>query len=216
MLTLTGGEPFNKKELLFDLIVEAKKRNMIVFVNTSASLICQDDFDSLMRASADGYLVSFMSYRENIHNTLAQTDSYERTLKGMRTLVEARQNVSVNMVCSKLNYKDVRKTAKLAESIGAFCFSAAPMMAALSNPGYLKMRLNKEELRSVLEDLLWVRNNTELITTTLEALPYCAFDIKELHRYRDILSHSYCGAGMTDIAVSPMGDIRPCIMGPNP
>lgn len=212
MLTFTGGEPFSRKDILYDLIKYAKKRSMIVFVNTSASLICSDDKAYIRDVGADGYLVSLMSYKRKVNNALSQFDSFDNTVKGIKILSALGQNITVNMVCSKENYKDVRATAKFVESLGVYGFSAAPMMAALSYPEYLEMRLSKEQLRQVLEDILWVQNNTKLLATTLESLPYCAFNDSDLSSFRSILSHSYCGAGMTDIAIACNGDVRPCIM----
>lgn len=49
MLTLTGGEPFVKKDLLFPLMSTAKDRKMNVFVNTSASLITQNDSNKMKK-----------------------------------------------------------------------------------------------------------------------------------------------------------------------
>ena len=211
-LTLTGGEPFEKRDILYPLIKFAKDRGMIVFVNTSAILVEQKDVEIIKSLNADGFLVSLMSCDKETNNRLAQADSYDKTINGIKNLVEAGQNVNINMVCSKENYKDVRRTALLVEKLGAWSFSAAPMMAALSYPDYLAMRLSGSELNSVIHDLLWVKEHTKLLTTTLEALPYCAFSENELEELRPILSHSYCGAGLSDCAISVSGDIRPCIM----
>lgn len=211
-LTLTGGEPFEKRDILYPLIRLAKDRGMVVFVNTSAVLVEQKDAEIIKNLDTDGFLVSLMSCDKETNNRLAQADSYDKTINGIKNLVEAGQNVNINMVCSKENYRDVRRTALLVEKLGAWSFSAAPMMAALSYPDYLAMRLSKSELSNVIHDLIWVKENTKLLTTTLEALPYCAFSEEELEELRPILSHSYCGAGLSDCAISASGDIRPCIM----
>lgn len=212
IITITGGEPWMKKDILYPLIKYAKQLGMIVFINTSASLIEDNDARIIKTLNADGYLVSLMSCHKDVHNRLAQANVFDKTVAGIKILVSVAQNVCINMVCSKENYKDVKETAKFAESLGVSSFSAAPMMAALSFPEYLAMRLDNDELINVIKDLIWVQENTNLLTTTLESLPYCAFPIMDLPDYRCILSHSYCGAGMTDMAISPTGDVRPCIM----
>lgn len=211
-LTLTGGEPFEKRDILYPIIKLAKNRRMVVLVNTSAVLVEQKDAEIIKNLNVDGFLISLMSCDKETNNRLAQADSYDKTVNGIKNLVEAGLNVNINMVCSKENYRDVRRTALFVEKLGAWSFSAAPMMAAISYPDYLAMRLSRSELSSVIRDLIWVKENTKLLTTTLEALPYCAFLADELEELRPILSHSYCGAGLSDCAVSVSGDIRPCIM----
>ena len=212
VITFTGGEPFERKDVLFPLIKEAKSAGAIVFVNTSAALIAAEDIPIIRGLDADGFLVSLMSYDEQINNELSQSNSHDKTTRGIRLLAEARQNVSVNMVVSKRNCLQVRETAKLAYKLGAKSFSASPMMPALSYPGYLAMRLSESEMKQVMLDLMWVRENIPIIATSLESIPYCLFNRSEIRKYRPILSHSYCCAGMSDCAVSVRGDLRPCIM----
>lgn len=212
MVTFTGGEPLIRRDLLLPLTQHCKTAGLRVLVNTSGALVTESVAHQLAEAGLDGALVSLMSADENINNKLAHANSYKRTMRGIHLLASAGVTVTVNMVCTKINYNTVRDTAKLARDLGAQMFSATPMLPTAANAYVSALHLSAEQMREVMFDLAWARDHLSLRVTTLDPIAHCAFNADEREYLGDLLTQRYCAAGITDCAIDPDGNLRACIM----
>lgn len=212
VVTFTGGEPLIRRDLLLPLTQHCKTAGLRVLVNTSGALVTESVAHQLAEAGLDGALVSLMSADENINNKLAHANSYKRTMRGIHLLASAGVTVTVNMVCTKINYNTVRDTAKLARDLGAQMFSATPMLPTAANAYVSALHLSAEQMREVMFDLAWARDHLSLRVTTLDPIAHCAFNADEREYLGDLLTQRYCAAGITDCAIDPDGNLRACIM----
>lgn len=212
VITFTGGEPLTRRDLLFPFIETAKKAGMRVLVNTSGAMITARDVERFTELKTDGFLVSLMSANENVHNSLAHANSFSRTMRGITSLVEAGHTVTVNMVCSTENVKDVRKTAEVLSNVGVAMFAATPVLPTPGNPHSAHLHLSASEMRQLMMDLAWARDNLSMRVSTLDPVVHCQFNQEERDLLGDLLTQRYCCAGISDCAVSPDGNLRACIM----
>jgi radical SAM domain protein len=212
VVTFTGGEPLLRRDLLLPLIRHCKASGIRVLLNTSAVFITKSTAHELADSGLDGALVSLMSANATINNQLAHANSYTRTMRGAQLLASTGIKVTINMVCSKTNHDTVRTTAQLACDLGAQMFSATPMLPTAANNYASMLHLSAEQMRNVMFDLAWARDNLPIRVTTLDPVAHCAFNADEREFLGDLLTQRYCAAGITDCAVSPDGDLRACIM----
>ena len=210
-LIFTGGEPFLRQDILFDLAQQGKEAGMIVGLNTNAVFIDQYSANVLNEIGIDFVLVSLLGDESSIHNAIAQTNSHERTIKGIKALTETDIELGVNMVVSRLNYKRIRQTALLLKNLGVKKFTATPVIACYLSEKHNSIRLAPKEIKNVLNDLLWIQENLDLKIDALEPLVHCMFNEEERYHFKQFLGHRTCSAGITECAISPSGDIRPCI-----
>jgi radical SAM protein with 4Fe4S-binding SPASM domain len=211
-VTFTGGEPFLRKDVLFPLVAKAKQAGLRVLINTNATLITPHDVDQLKRLRVDGYLVSLLCADEETHNAMTNANSYTKTMQTITRLVASDQSVAVNMVISRDNLRFVRKTAQIMSDMGAYSFSATPMLSCYLSAEHEKINLSADQVKQVLRDLVWARGSLPIDVTVLDTVVYCMFTKEERIEFDGILGARYCCAGISDCALSPDGDLRPCIL----
>ena len=210
-VTFTGGEPFLRRDVLFDLIAAAKKGEMKAGVNTNGALITEDDVSHLKDVGTDFLLVSLLSDTPDVHNKVVNSNTHGSTSKAIADLAKAGLSVTTNMVVSSQNWDRVRQTALYIQDLGVKDFCATPVMPcplAEEHPGLL---LKPEQVKQVFDDLLWVKQQG-MNVDVLEPLVHCMFSREERLRFSQFLDRRSCAAGISDMAISPDGDARPCIL----
>jgi len=211
-VTFTGGEPLLRKDVLYPLVAKAKAAKLRVLINTNATLLTPDDVEKLRQLQVDGYLVSLLCADETTHNAMTNANSYTRTMQGIEWLVDSGQPVSVNMVTSRDNLPYVRATAQKISDMGVFQFSATPMLSCYLSAEHEKINLTPDQVKQVMRDLVWAKTNLPMNITVLDTVVYCMFSEEERNEFDSILGERYCCAGISDCALSPDGDLRPCIL----
>ena len=113
VITLTGGEPLLRSEVLFALLKQAKLYGMEVGLNSNATLITESHARQLKKEGLDLALCSVLGI-EKTHNYITGTkDGFSHTLKGVENLVNAGIRVAVNMVVSKLNQGELKEVGSI-------------------------------------------------------------------------------------------------------
>lgn len=212
-VTITGGEPFLEKDKLYkfmDFLCEQKIRIMI---NSNATLITEEDAKRLSKYPIEIFLVSLISFNKRTHNMIAGSNmAFCGALKGISLLQKNGINLAVNMVATKLNYKDVYKTGKwLYNNFGIKNFSATPICPSSSEHRWLE--LDNQEVFSVLNNLISLHKNLGIKVDILEVLPICIFADNKSSNIREVIkifSKRMCTAGNTTITIGSDGDIRVC------
>jgi radical SAM protein with 4Fe4S-binding SPASM domain len=210
-VTFTGGEPFLRRVALTNLVEQAKKSGLHVGINSNAVLIGDKDVEMITYNKVDSVLVSLISGKEATHNLITGVNSYKRTVDGIKRLVDGGVNVTVNMVVSQPNFATLEETVEFVTSIGVKSFAATPVLACPFANSHLDMRLTSEQIKHVVS-VLFEAKKLGINVDILEPIAHCLFSQEELDRYGQLLQHRYCCAGITDMAVSPTGDTRPCVL----
>lgn len=210
-VVISGGEPLIKKELTKKLIALFKGNNVQVHLNSNITLF-DDDFIMFLSKTQVGLLTSCPSAIASSFEKLTGVDNYLIFEKNIRKLVAAQVKFSVNMVITKENLHEIRATAKAMKDLGCKSFAATPMGLNMFYPR-LDLLLSIQEVRDVINDLLWIEKNLGLYVDVMEALPKCVFSEKILSERHAFLNRK-CQAGRTVISVSCNGDVRPCAHNP--
>ena len=108
LITFTGGEPTAREDLP-DLIRFAKKCGINVELQTNGVLLSEwSRAEKIAKAGVDTALVSLHSHKEEISEKLTNsTNTFRRTLQGIRNLIKLHKNVQISHVINSMNHKDL-------------------------------------------------------------------------------------------------------------
>ncbi len=208
-LVVTGGEPLMNKEGMYQ-VLDFVERSELMTVNINSSLIglTKDDVRKLsFYKKLTGILTSISSYDQEAHDFIVQNKgAFLKTASGMKMLVEAGIPVSVNMVVSKLNKDHVVETGRLAKDFGAKVFNVTRAVKPINCLDFGQYALTPDEMRSCLSDL----DNVKKLSIPVGSLGVCPLCLIENPVEHSVIAGKRCSAGITAIAVSTNGDVRPC------
>jgi radical SAM protein with 4Fe4S-binding SPASM domain len=94
------------------------------------------------------------------------------------------------------------------KEIGIKSFGATPMGLVDGNSQYNSV-LDKAEIKSLVNDLLWLKHEISLNVDIFTSLPKCSIPEETYGEQVGFLNRS-CQAGKSSITVSNIGDVRPC------
>ncbi len=114
-----GGEPFLKRELLYDLIPLASSAGYTSLeVSTNGTLITEEDL-AFLKSHSTSLVFSFYSYKYWVHDLItAKSGSWTKTLNIIRLALKLAIPFRVSVVKMRHNKEDVSETIKLLKSLG--------------------------------------------------------------------------------------------------
>lgn len=202
-LSITGGEPFARKEDLFTILkyIERKRGIKTVQILTNGLLIEDNDIEELKRISKlQGIQISLESPKKEIHEFIRGKDTYEKTLNIIQKLVDNNIMTYVMMTISKLNYMELEEMYNLLKKIGVQRFGIDRFIPE-SKEDFNKFALNKRKFKEVCEIARDLSTNEGYPKVRTNRALYC------------LLGESIggaCSVGKTALAILPNGDILPC------
>jgi len=206
-LTLTGGEPLLRKDLLPKIIEHASSGGLDVSLNTNLSLMDKETLLSLKGAGLKSILGSLISWDRATHNKIANNPcSYDSTLRGIGYVVSEGVSLGINMVVEKRNLEHILETARMLSKIGVSHFFATKLNPSPEKDSQQALTLNPDETRRALDYLLIARKELKIKVDVLEPLPHCFIRNPE---HLTLLDRT-CTAGVTWVSISPEGDVRAC------
>jgi len=208
-VTFTGGEPFVRGALLIGLIDFLRKHGTVVSLNTSLSIF---DQSILSRLTVDRMLISCPASDPQLYHDATGNGSYKQFQQHLAQLIAAGQNLTVNMVVTKLNAHAVRDTAAAMARCGVKRFAATPASINASNPNF-KLLLSPAEVRQAIDDLIWVYETLGLRVDIMESIPKCLMPTKAFELELPFVFRS-CHAGKLNGTIGTHGDVRPCSHNP--
>lgn len=209
-VVLTGGEPFEKKELLLKVVKYFRKNNLVVSINTNLLLIDEKTISELERMDINGILISCVSSDPDTYKALTCGGSFQKFKDNLKLINKYKISYRINMVITKKNLSQVRKTASDLKELGITNFSATPMTLTSENPRK-DLQLSVEEIRVFIKDLIWIKDYLKLNVDIMEPLPLCTFP-KEIFLEEYPFINRRCDAGTTSIGITNTGEVKPCLL----
>jgi MoaA/NifB/PqqE/SkfB family radical SAM enzyme len=205
MLTFTGGEPLTRPDIA-ELIEHAKW--FITRLNTNAYLLTPELAAALKNASLDGIQITLYSHNPKIHDALVGKEgAWDKTLTGIKNALEAGLSVSINtpLVEKNMDYGD---TLRFIHELGIYCVgcsSLIPTGGAVEQISAGKA-LSKDKLKVILKEAVNICKelNMEISFTSPGWLE------KEEVLSLGLPSAPVCGACLSNMAISPTGEVVPC------
>ncbi len=202
-LTFTGGEPTMREDLI-ELIDYS--RWFVTRLNTNGIKLTPEYCTQLKEASLDSAQITFYSAEPSIHNRLVGAEKYEDTVKGIKNALAAGLNISINTPLCTLN-KDYVKTLEFLHDMGVIYVTCSGLITTgnATSESSVSLQLNTDELKEIL----------------IEAVKFCTINgmeisftspgwIEEEFFKMYGLSTPSCGACLSNMAVTPGGNVVPC------
>lgn len=157
-------------------------------------------------AELDNVQITFYSSDREIHNCLTGSGHYEKTVEGIKNALQAGLSVNVNTPLCREN-KNYRETVAFLRSLGVTYVTCSGLIPAgnASKSTQVSMRLSEEEITEIVRQAAeyCAENGMELSFTSPGWIREEAFQEMGL----EIPS---CGAALSNMAVTPSGDVVAC------
>ncbi len=190
-LTLTGGEPFMRKDLL-DIVEQARKRRFVVSILTSGFGAKPEHFERLAALGIDGVQVSIYGATAESHDGFTGVKgSFDAALTCLRAMRSLGVSVRAGVTVSKNTLDSIENIKELLDAEG--------ISAALGT--------HMEPRRDGQQDPLALSIDRAGLIRTYEAFP----PVSAPRLAGRDLEDRPCGAGANVFAVDPVGTVYPCL-----
>lgn len=211
----TGGEPFLNNKILLGGIKRLKKAGASVTCNSTLAVMNSvSELKKLREAGLEHILTSLNSYKPEINDNLVSVPgAYDKITEGIKNAVAAGIRISVNMIISESNIRDIYPTAEVAHKLGAKKFFGTRVVPHISKTidEQREFVISREEASYILDELIKVEEDFGMQVGTLIPFPYCLMDNKgHLRRYSNFYSHG-CPAGNKMISLNANGSAHACV-----
>jgi MoaA/NifB/PqqE/SkfB family radical SAM enzyme len=197
-IIFTGGEPLLRKDM-FDILDLAQQMEFKMDLCTNATLVTERiaykllSYLSEVSVSLDGDAA--------VHNRSRGSDkAYDRTIKGIRTLIGAGHQVHLTCVVTKYNFQRLTEVFEIAQDLGADSLAFLGLIESqMANPDAGSgLKLTAEELQQVRETISGLRNHSTMKLNTKRIFPQ--------------LAEESCTAGTRILGITAEGELRKCIL----
>jgi radical SAM protein with 4Fe4S-binding SPASM domain len=212
-IVFTGGEPFLRKNLLFNLLDFADSLGyQRILLLTNGTLIDSLTIDNLVefnehfKRDKDRFKdfviqISVEGYKE-MHEWIRGKGTWEKTVNAVKALANTKITTSISMVVQKENFQDVPKVLQLAHRIGV-------------SVGFSSICLTGRALKNKMQ-IIPIHKIVPILRSFMEKNPgYC----KQVMQFpcspyiitlRKLIRFKYCGTGWTTVYTDSNGDVYPC------
>lgn len=123
ILSVTGGDPLTHPKI-WAILKEAKKFTHKLAVLGNPELLNRENISKLKDLRIDRYQFS-LDGMETIHDLIRRPGSFQRTIKGIKALIDAEIPVVVNSTVSGTNYHEMADVMQLVYDLGVNKWSFA-------------------------------------------------------------------------------------------
>lgn len=212
----TGGEPLLNEPVLFYGISQLKEAGISVSCNSTLAVANSlRQLEKLKKAGLEHILTSLNSYKPEINDYLVSSGgALHKITEGIRQAVSTGIRISVNMIISESNIKDIYATAEFVHRLGAKKFFGTRVVPHIHKKiGEQKeFLISEEHARYIIEELIKAENDFGLQVGTLVPFPLCFLfgNGKDRERYANFYSHG-CPAGNRMLSLNANGDAHACV-----
>jgi radical SAM protein with 4Fe4S-binding SPASM domain len=203
---VTGGEPFLRQDIL-EVLKELKDKGFDTYLLTNGILIDRDRAYALAELGLKGVQISIEG-PEDIHDSIRGAGSFSSTIKGIRHLVDAGIELTLNTTLSDINASHFAELAALASSFGASRLGFSRLVPSGGGSKLMGRTLKKEALRDLYTKIFSLETKGLHIATGDPV----ASQLRE-PSMEDGLNPwpaGGCAAGVSGLTVLPDGTVTPC------
>lgn len=206
-LSLTGGEPFLRKDDLHALMDRIDRSDALAYCDilTNGSLITKDEALALARhPKLRRVQVSLEGATAKTNDSVRGTGSFEATLSAIRRLRDAGIDVSVMSTISRLNHQEVPDLIDLAGREGVATLAFERLIPEGAGETLSDQVLSADELRNLYQ-LIYSMATDNPSVRVLMYRPLFALIAPEDHTVGAL-----CSAGNNALTIMPDGTVYPC------
>jgi len=235
-LAFSGGEPITRKDF-FEVAKHASERGLYVSLASNGTLLTKEVAAKLKQAGVNYVDISIDGATAKTHDEFRGVPgAYDRAVAGLKNCVEANICACIATTVGKNNMAELPAIIDLAEQLEVERFTYFNFIPAGRGKSHVDQDLSPEERENVMRYLL-NRMSAGCKTTILATAPQLARVAAQCQGDAgtgDVtlaLAHMQtvkvtkkavplgefiggCGAGRLYCAISPQGDVRPCVFLP--
>lgn len=143
-VSITGGEPFLCKKI-FDLLKELKNNNIIISIQTNATLIDKtiaQNLKDILNPYTDFIQVSLDGSCPNIYDQIRGQGMYKKALKGIEYLLNNELNLNINTTAVSTNKDDLFNIYKLCNNLGIKKYSISKFLPYCKEQNFLNVNFS--------------------------------------------------------------------------
>ena len=206
-LSLTGGEPFLRKDDLHTLMDRIDRSDALAYYDilTNGSLITRDEAMALTRhPKLRRVQVSLEGATAKTNDAVRGAGSFEATLNAIRRLRDAGIDVSVMSTISRLNHQEVPDLIELAGREGVATLALERLIPEGTGEELSDQVLSADELHDLYQ-LVYSLATDNPPVRVLMYRPLFALIAPEDHTVGAL-----CSAGNNALTIMPDGTVYPC------
>jgi len=235
-LAFSGGEPLMRPDF-FQIAKHAANRGLYVSLASNGTLLTKENVQKLKEAKVNYVDISLDGAIAKTHDDFRGVNgAFEKALSGLKNCIEADLCTCIATTVGKNNMTELPDIISLAEQLKVDRFTYFNFIPAGRGKNHAKQDLNPQEREQIMKYLL-NRMSTGCKTTILATAPQLARVAAQCQGSSTTgevtlaLAHMQtvkvtkkavplgefiggCGAGRLYCAISPQGDIRPCVFLP--
>ena len=210
-VVLTGGEPLLNFGVLEYSLMKLHKAGCSTSVNSNLILATSEKINRLRAAGMDHVLTSLNSHIPEVNDYMSnKKGSFDKTLEGIRTAVNAGVRVSVNMIISEHNRNQVYETARLCSELGAQRIFGTRLVPSenVGRPGSTEFSLQKDGALRAINDLIEAHNDFGIGIGSLISYPLCL--LGDLEKYEAFVGRGCPAQRGNRMVINPDGEAHAC------
>lgn len=191
-LAMTGGEIFVRNDF-FKIAQYAKKKSFALRLFTNAYNLTEDIIQQIVDLNPLRIEISLYGMTESVHDQITNIPgSFNRTMDGINQLIKKGLNLTIKVPVMQQNLSEVNLVKKFAEE-RSLEFISNPTIVPRGDGSIdnLQYRLTNKQLQYYFEKI----NH-------------------EWYFKQPALDKTLCGAGKGIMAISPYGEVFPCVQMP--
>lgn len=204
-LSITGGEPFFRKDVIFNLLSYLDSKNHIDSLQIlSNSLLLGEEEVSVLKKikKLKGIQISLESPIALIHDQIRGKGNFEKVIKKISFLKNLGLRISIMMTISKLNYKQISDMNEFLKKLKVDVFGVDRFIPETKSD-FDQFALSSAELKEAFQELYNLSQIQLLPKISLNRPLFCLIAEKDSCGAR-------CSAGTSSFAILPNGDMLPC------
>ncbi len=206
-IAFSGGEPLIHPDFK-KIAARVHELGMEVQVATNGTLVDMDLARWLHEIGA-GVQVSLDGSRPEIHDFMRPgSNAFERTIKGIETLVAAGNRVTIGTVLTSRNLEDIPEILELAIRLGAVGFRLIPFVPKGRGQLHRDLEVPPERVKDIT---LYLRDRREHLDIGIAEMEFEEFlDTMPCQDPVDWNRPLGCGGAVSYGTITPTGEVLPC------
>ena len=202
---LTGGEPLLRDDL-FHIIDATRERGFDIFLLTNGTLITAQIAKALANAGVKAVQVS-LEGPEQIHDSIRGKGSFNRSMRGVKNLLDAGLPVTLNATLSDINASSLPEMVSLAIKNGVRRLGFSRLVPSGRGAALKEKMLTPQKVNELYKNLFSMNfDDLEIITGDPIA---SQMDIKTIP-YAGCTASGGCAAGISGFTIHADGTMTPC------
>jgi len=230
-IAISGGEPLVRPDL-FKIVERIRERGMAFSIATNATLLTKEIAKKLKDHDCLFVQVSVDGATAKTHNWFRGKDAFEKTIKGIKNVVDEKLSVGISTTVTNHNYKEIPDMLDLAESLNVGTFMHYNFIPTGRGQDICDLDLSPDQRQKLLEMLAKRTKKTKMrvLSTAPQYSRVCVeqeaatmamthFDYSNTPEMMNSVKFlaefiGGCGTGRLYCAMEPNGDIEPCVFIP--